>query len=463
MNPDASARLREPPSGDVSGLLSLSAYTTIAIGYLLAVLTSHHLTVGPFLLFTAINLAWLAVFVNLQREERRPEEILTPAATVMHLGGMSLLAAAALFCLPLGLGFDWLLPTLTTAIVALICRWRLTVLAVATFIVASAGAVALTGGRWGDVASTLVQTTPAYLFAMTFSLVLRRQRLLREQAEELAAEVSRSKAELEQAHAELRARASQAEELTTSRERNRVAREIHDTLGHYLTILAVQLETALKLEERADPRLHGELVEARRVAAECLAEVRRSVAALRPADLSAVSLPEALRRLVAENEALLPETEIALDVDGLTQTLPPELRVALYRCAQEALTNVRKHAAALKVLVRLRVDDGVDDGAAGERIVELTILDNGRGSAAGSKRVSDTTTGGDTGRAQGFGLLGMRERIALLGGTVRAGAEPDKGWRVEVRVPLGASEVSHSPAPSPPNTDTAPVPQGSWG
>ncbi len=438
MNPDTSARLREPPGGDFAGIMDLAAYTTIAIGYLLAVLTSRHLTLGPFLLFSAINLAWLAVFLYLQREDTRPE------TTPLQLAAMTVLAAGALFCLPLGLGFDWLLPTLTTAVVALTCRWRLTLLTVATFVAASAAAVALTGGSWGDVASTLVQTTPAYLFAVTFSLVLRHQRLLREQAEDLAAEVSRSKAELEQAHAELRARASQAEELTTSRERNRVAREIHDTLGHYLTILAVQLETALKLEERDDPRLHAELMEARRVAAECLAEVRRSVAALRPADLSAVSLPEALRRLVAESEAQLPETAIALDVDGPAQTLPPELRVALYRCAQEALTNVRKHAAASKVLVRLRVGDGAageriaGERIAGERVVELTVLDNGRGGAAGSNGVSETATGDDTGRAQGFGLLGMRERIALLGGTVRAGAEPGKGWRVEMRVPLGA-------------------------
>jgi signal transduction histidine kinase len=455
MTPDATARLREPPSGDVSGLLSLAAYTTVAIGYLLAVLTSHHLTFGPFLLFTAINLAWLAVFLHLQREETQPE------VTLRHRAAMTLLAAAALFCLPLGLGYDWLLPTLTTSVVALVCHWRLTLVVVAAFVVASVGAVALTSGSWGDVASTLVQTTPAYLFAATFSLVLRRQRLLREQAEDLAAEVSRANSELERAHSELRERASQAEELTISRERNRMAREIHDTLGHYLTILALQLETALKLEGRTDPRLHGELVEARRVAAECLAEVRRSVAALHPADLSALSLPEALRRLVAESEALLPDKQIALDVDGRSQTLPPELRVALYRCAQEALTNVRKHAAASKVLVRLRVDGGVDDGVDdGEHIVELTVLDNGSCEECAPHGEQVASASPPFEGATGFGLLGMRERIALLGGTVRAGAEPGKGWRVEVRVPLRLSEVSHVPASSPPIANTMPVPQG---
>ncbi len=457
MMPDAGDQLREAPGGEVVGFMNLAAYTTIAIGYLLGVLTSHRLALGPFLLFTAINLAWVAAFQYLQREDTRPE------TAPLQLAAMTVLAAGALFCLPLGLGFDWLLPTLTTAVVALTCHWRQTMLVVATFVVASWAALALCGANWSDIGSALVQTTPAYLFAMIFSLVLRRQQLLRERAEDLAGEVSRSKSELERAHGELRERASQAEELAIARERNRMAREIHDTLGHYLTILAVQLETALKLEvkleARDDPRLHAQLVEARRVAAECLAEVRRSVVALRPADLTAISLAEALRRLVAESEASLPGTAITLDVEGSSRDVSPELRVALYRCAQEALTNIRKHAAASRVLVRLRVGLGAADGRslrreAQPREVELTVLDNGDASRSGEiEPLGDPNPDGARiqrgGRAQGFGLLGMRERIALLGGTVRAEAEPGKGWRVEVRAPLDGDHERQASIPPP--------------
>src|SRR5262249_56912586 len=126
------------------------------------------------------------------------------------------------------------------------------------------------------------------------------------------------------------------------------------------TSLAVQDETATRLKERADPRLRDELGGARRGAAECVAEVRRSGAALRPADPTAVSFSAALERLAAELEAVAPETEVVLDVEGpapeLPPELPPELRLALYRCVQEALTNIRKHAEATKVLVRPRVD-----------------------------------------------------------------------------------------------------------
>ncbi|HEV2405301.1 MAG TPA: ATP-binding protein, partial [Ktedonobacterales bacterium] len=121
-------------------------------------------------------------------------------------------------------------------------------------------------------------------------------------------------------------------------------------------------------------------------------------------------------RLRAEFAAALPDTEITLDIEGPIQTLPPELRVALYRCAQESLTNIRKHARATKALIRVRVDDCE---------VEMTILDNGVGDGAA----------GD-GREPGFGLLGMRERIALLGGAATAHPEPERGWRVEARVPL---------------------------
>jgi signal transduction histidine kinase len=149
-----------------------------------------------------------------------------------------------------------------------------------------------------------------------------------------------------------------------------MAREIHDTLGHYLTILAVKLETATRLEEHGDPRLAEELREARRIASECLAEVRHSVTALRPADPTAASLARALGQLVREFEAAAPDVEVTLDLEGDIECIAPEVRLALYRCAQEALTNVRKHAQASNVLLRVRTTDDV---------VELTVLDNGLG------------------------------------------------------------------------------------
>jgi signal transduction histidine kinase len=430
--------LHRQPDADFFDLLKWVGLLTMAIGYLVTVVTSHHLAVWPFLLFTAINVTWLALCASLTAPDNQPE------STSLKLAAMTALAVAALFCLPLGLGYDWLLPAVTTGIVALALHWRAAAAVIGIFVVASATSLLLASDVWGDIITTIAQALTAYVFVLIFSLVIRRQQQLREQAEELAAAVSHANQELERAHADLRARASQAEELTVSRERNRMAREIHDTLGHYLTILAVQLETAIKLEEYNDPQLKATLRDARRVAAECLAEVRRSVAALRPGDIAATSLAGALRRLVEESEALSPDTKITLDIEEPEPELEPELRAALYRSAQEALTNVRKHAQATKVLVRLRVDTpGHDDGQTG-RVSELTVLDNGH--SAGNAAAYG---------AQGFGLLGMSERIALLGGTATAGPEPGKGWRVEVRAPMVAS--GSAPRECPPPTSSSAV------
>src|SRR5262249_14170584 len=162
-----------------------------------------------------------------------------------------------------------------------------------------------------------------------------------------------SNSALAAAHTQLQEYSAQIEEIAAIRERNRIAREIHDTLGHSLTILAVQLETATRYEARGDPGLHEELLEARRVAKACLTDVRHSVEALRPDDASAGPLQERLRRLAAEFATTCRQTAIALDLDEATHPLSPDLSTTLYRCAQEALTNIRKHAHATKVLLYL--------------------------------------------------------------------------------------------------------------
>jgi signal transduction histidine kinase len=342
------------------------------------------------------------------------------------LAALVVLALGAQATVWLGMGLDWLLPVVAASILALGVPPRAALASTAAIFLGTFATVALAGmgattspGAFFQIGLTdALELLPVYVFVVIFSLVLRRQQVLRERAEALAAELARSKRDLEQANAQLRRFAGQVEELAVTQERNRVAREIHDTLGHYLTILAVKLETATQLEALAapgDPRLRAELAEARRMASECLSEVRHSVAALRPADQTATTLEASLRRLCAETESAAPEMTVTLDVEGAAGEMPPDARVALYRAAQEALTNARKHARASKVLVRLRVEA---DAA------ELTVLDNGVGRAA---HAADTS---------GFGLIGMRERVALLGGTVAAGPEERGGWRVEARVPL---------------------------
>ena len=392
------------PGGSLGSLMDLCVYLTVAAGYLVALIEASHFVLAGFLVLTVASLVWAGLFWLMSSTDCTDRQAL---GYILAMVAVTFVAIGAVW---IGAGFDWLLPVIMVAIIASMFPVRFAfLLGGGVWLLTMAALYAVAPRHDLTSLQAPISLLPAFVFAFMFPFIVRRQQEERERVEALVVQ-------LEEARAQLQAYADQVEELAVARERNRMAREIHDTLGHYLTVLAVQLETALKLEQRADPRLRDELAEARRVAAECLAEVRHSVAALRPADPTARSFDEALRRLIAEFEIAEPGTEFALDVEGPVQELPPELRLALYRCIQESLTNIRKHAEATKVLVRLRVDD---------RQAELTVLDNGKGAAADAD-----------GHEPGFGLLGMRERVALLGGTARAAAEPEHGWRVEVVLPV---------------------------
>ncbi len=398
---------------DPGSLADAVAYLCAIVGYLIAVVASPRITVPGFLLVTGCSVGWIALFRGIRWVDQHDNSLRVSYAISCGLIACALLCGLAVY---FGMYFNWLLAVVTVAVLAIMYPpQRALVLGGVVWLGTAINLFfADIPGNFGRFLQDQATLVPAFLFAFAFTALLRHEFVQRARAEALVRE-------LEETQTQLRAYADEVEELAVTRERNRLAREIHDTLGHYLTILAVQLETALKLEERGDPHLHKELAEARRMASECLTEVRRSVAALRPADPTAHSFAEALGQLAAEFEAVLPDTDVVLDIEGPVQALPTELRVALYRCVQEALTNVRKHAHATKVLVRVRVN---------ERRAELTVLDNGIGESASAD-----------GHTAGFGLLGMRERIALLNGTVTAHAEPNQGWRVEVSLPVpGGSE-----------------------
>jgi signal transduction histidine kinase len=146
-------------------------------------------------------------------------------------------------------------------------------------------------------------------------------------------------------------------------------------------------------------------------------EVRNAVAALRPTGLAALSFAEAVRQLGKAFERNAEGPALTLDLETELPPLSPDISVALYRAVQETLTNIRKHAQASKVLVRLRYEDGT---------IELLVLDNGKG-------VAQNTT---ERHGEGFGLVGLRERIELLGGQVSYGPAEQGGYRVTVRVPV---------------------------
>ncbi|HEX2109807.1 MAG TPA: GAF domain-containing sensor histidine kinase [Rubrobacteraceae bacterium] len=204
-------------------------------------------------------------------------------------------------------------------------------------------------------------------------------------------------------------------QLGALEERNRLARELHDTITQGLTATTLQIESAdalLDVGSNAE-RARESLRRALSITQFNLEEARRSVLDLRAAPLEGRSLSEALKALVNEWEA---ETGAATRFQAINgrRPLPPRVEVALYRICQEALTNVARHAEAERVTVRL---------IATTEQVQLIVEDDGRGFDA-SEAVDR------------HGLVGMNERTRMLGGTLDLRTRPGSGTRVQVTVPL---------------------------
>ncbi|MGW6283187.1 sensor histidine kinase [Kribbella sp. NPDC055071] len=200
-------------------------------------------------------------------------------------------------------------------------------------------------------------------------------------------------------------------------ERNRMAREIHDTLAQGLTGIVTQLQAA---EQAEDWRRH--LTAAIGLARESLTEARRSVHALRPQPLQSATLSEAVGDVVRRWSALH-GIAVQLATTGTPRVLTPETEDALLRAAQEALMNVAKYAHATRVGVTLSYLD---------KEVALDVRDDGVGFDPGR---SAATNG------SGFGLVAMRQRIEGLGGTLQVESEPGSGTAISAAVPIPAAGV----------------------
>ncbi len=200
-------------------------------------------------------------------------------------------------------------------------------------------------------------------------------------------------------------------------ERTRIAREIHDVLAHSLGALGIQIQTAKAVltDHRDIDRAVEVLTTAQRMAADGLTETRRAVHALR---VDTLPLPEELAALVDTHRQRY-HVPVTFETSGAARPLPPEASLALLRTAQEALVNTAKHASGQQVTIRLGY---------GERDVRLTVVNHLNGT-----HVADT----EPGRAGGYGLTGMRERLRLLNGTLLAGPR-EQDWTVTAELPLAS-------------------------
>lgn len=262
---------------------------------------------------------------------------------------------------------------------------------------------------WDAALMNALFIAPGILFVVLITQVRINEQRAREKAERLTRD-------LEAANCQLAEYASQAEELAATQERNRLAREIHDNLGHYLTIVNVQLEAA-RLTLTSDPaRALDALNKAQELAHKGLNSVRESVSALRVSPVENRPLDDAIAKLIEESQASGIATEFK--IIGDSRPVEAKSALALYRVVQEGLTNVRKHASASCVDVKL--DFSQSDA------IRLTLQDDGVGAA--------DTSGG-------YGLIGLRERVHLLGGEFTVQTQPGAGFLLEVTLPLVEGNV----------------------
>jgi signal transduction histidine kinase len=263
----------------------------------------------------------------------------------------------------------------------------------------------LVNQSWQDVLINLLSMGAALAFTLIFTSIAVRESSARSEIQRLAAD-------LRLAHRRLAEYAAQVEELATMRERNRVAREIHDNLGHYLTVVNVQIEAAKTVMNSQPDKAQDALDKAQNLTQEGLAAVRRSVSALRESPLENQTLAEALAGLATELREAGLVTE--LTIEGESANRDPKIELALYRAVQEGLTNVRKHARASRVDIWLHYLP---------EQTTLTVKDNGVGTDLADE---------NHGR---FGLIGIQERVQLLDGRMEIQTAPQQGFQFTITLP----------------------------
>ncbi len=270
----------------------------------------------------------------------------------------------------------------------------------------------------GDLASPIEVAAQDEIGRLAESLEAMRQRLraATEQAE-------RTNRELELRVAERTSRLGQLLHQTITaqeEERRRLARELHDETAQTLAALAISLDRARDALAGAPPQTLERVNEARAIAARLLAETRRLIVGLRPAVLDDMGLLPAIR-WYAESTLAEAGVEVVIEADAPASRLPDHMETALFRIAQEAMTNVAKHARAHHATIALRVDDAT---------ATVSVSDDGRGF-----EVADALGRGGADEAS-VGLVGIQERVRLLNGRLEITSTPGHGTTICVIAPI---------------------------
>lgn len=214
----------------------------------------------------------------------------------------------------------------------------------------------------------------------------------------------------------------QVEELTLAEERSRLARDMHDSLGHSLSAIKIALDSAIRLDERNNSsQAWEEIGHARNMTVTALADTRRWVGALRPAGLHQGLGEHAFKDLADSFRGS--GVSINYHVSGETNQIPQRIQLIAYRIVQESLSNAIRHSGTNEVSIRLEIDTEV----------QVSVSDNGKGCA------DDTLTA-----IGGFGLRGLADRVELVCGSFTAGPQPLGGFTVNATLPLSTAHLVNS-------------------
>ncbi|GAB3498752.1 sensor histidine kinase [Nocardiopsis coralliicola] len=297
--------------------------------------------------------------------------------------------------------------------------------AVAAAVVAVPAALfPLSGGSLarGLVESFALLGTVLAVLLLFAGLLVARDRAERNRA--LLVELGQAHRALEQAHAELRCSADRVRDLAVAEERARMAREMHDSIGHHLTVITMGLANAERFRTARPDAAWDEVADAKRLTADALADTRRWVRALRPLSLEGRAGPEAVRALAAAFDTPGGTPRVRVACSGAWPAPDEEAELACYRLVQEGLTNAVRHSAAERIDVRL---------VCAPAEIEVSVVDDGRGA---------------DGAAAGFGLGGLRERVAALGGALHSGTRSGGGFALRAVLPLRPAGAPRPAKPS---------------
>ncbi|HEX7556630.1 MAG TPA: sensor histidine kinase [Leptolinea sp.] len=385
----------------------IQAGTSINLAFAIVVMASYLSIFSSFepesitilIWLTLIGIAYLSVgvygYTYVSRQPTRP-------LLIAYFFGQMVMGGVIVF-LSHGNGFTFLilLPLAGQSVLLLRGLWMY----VPVFFSAAVYTVAINNyaHSWDAALSAL----PVFIAGVFFIMIFTQVAVGEEQARH---EVNRLIGDLEAANTRLREFATQVEDLTITKERNRLAREIHDGLGHYLTTIYMQIQASLAIMPQDPDTAISMMEKAQNLSQEALQEVRRSVSTLRSPVEDDLPVQNRIQKLLEEGENSGIQT--AMRVLGKPRELDSKKSVTLFRSAQEGFSNTRKHADASNFSITLDYSD--------PNLVRMTLLDDGKG--------TDTIVGG-------FGLIGLRERLNLVDGDCEIFTSKGEGFTLQITIP----------------------------